>query len=192
MLNPKTFNQLENKMTKTHNITRLKLGAITIILFLNFSSAGAAAATMDESLDARTDMTQKEKDEARSAMAKIERAARNGELRSDNPEDQRLNESYQNNLKKLDAIKAEQAEAQKQIDLETKKLAYVKKYGDLINRDVNKLINKAIVAKHPELHSPHLLRQWIKNHKSESDAIAKPIMDNYDIFFTPHAKAAGF
>lgn len=177
------------KYNKIHTFGLNIIVGITLLLITSFTNA---APIPREHLEVRKDMTAKEQQDYNKALAEVERAARTGGLTSTNSEDQRLIKSYTNNLKKLDAINKEVIAAQKKVDLATKKLAYAKKYPDIIDRDANRLIAEAIIARHPELRNIHLFRQWMITHRPEADAIAKPILANHDPFSTPHAKAAGF
>ena len=143
---------------------------------------GGTSTTASNSKDIRSDLTEQERLEAQSAMDKIRAAAKNGGLTSTNTDDMRLNKSFASNLSKLDQISHEKAQTMQDIDTLSNQLAYIQTNSGTIDRNANDRVMKEVMRQHPELHSKEQAARWMKSHRAEADAIARPIINDSNPF----------
>ena len=169
----------DNKSTGTNAHLDLKVPrAVSAIT----GFGGGTSTTAANSHDVREDMSVQERQAFNGALDKVKSAAKADSLTTNNSDDMRLNKSFSSNLSKQEQIGHEKAKTQQDIDSLTKQLSWIESNSGTINRNANDQVIKEVMNQHPELRSKEQAARWMKTHAEEADAIARPIISNFNPF----------
>ena len=169
----------DNKSTGTNAHLDLKVPrAVSAIT----GFGGGTSTTAANSHDVREDMSVQERQAFNGALDKVKSAAKADSLTTNNSDDMRLNKSFSSNLSKQEQIGHEKAKTQQDIDSLTKQLSWIESNSGTINRNANDQVIKEVMNQHPELRSKEQAARWMRTHSEEADAIARPIISNFNPF----------
>ena len=176
----------DGKATGTNSHLDLKPpGAFSAVSIFGAGSSTTAS----NNHDVREEMTVQERQAFNSALDKVKTAAKTDSLTSTSSDDTRLNKSLSANINKQDQIASDKARTQQDIDTYNEQLAYVQTNSGTIDRNANNEVMTAVRQQHPELQSKEQAARWMKSHRTEADAIAQPIISNYNPFKSPETAA---
>ncbi len=176
----------DGKSTGTNaHLTSKVPGAISAVTGID----GGASTTAANTHDFREDMSIQDRQAFNTAMDKVKTAAKTDSLTTNNTDETRLNKSFSSNLSTQEQIATDKAKTQQDVDTYSKQLSYVQANSGTIDRNANNDVMQAVMEKHPELQSKEQAARWMKSHRTEADAIAQPIISNYNPFKSPETAA---